>query len=55
MDKRIGHVVLCSVILFAVPSTLRAWQQSVAYRIDVTLNTKEHTLTGQESLQGLPR
>jgi len=50
MDKRIGLVVLCSVILYAIPSTLRAWQQSVAYKIDVALNTKDHTLTGQESL-----
>lgn len=50
MDKRVVLVVLCSVILFAVPSTLRAWQQSVAYKIDVALNTKDHTLTGQEIL-----
>lgn len=50
MDKRIGLIFLCSVILYAIPSTLQAWQQSVAYKIDVSLSTKEHTLTGKESL-----
>jgi len=50
MDKRIGLVVLCSAFLYALPSTLPAWQQSVAYKIDVSLSTMEHTLTGQESL-----
>jgi Peptidase family M1 domain len=50
MDKRLGLAVLSAVLLFFIPSSLRAWQQSVAYKIDVSLNTKQHTLTGTEWL-----
>lgn len=50
MNRRTGLIILLATSLFTVTSPLRAWQQSVACRMDVSLNTKQNTLTGEEWL-----
>ena len=53
MSKRITITLFLICCLFAISKTAKAdeyWQQDVHYKIAVTLNPDDHTLTGTETL-----